>query len=124
MTGKRAENKLAQAGDGSIYLYPVRVLETHRKITMNQEKINVRENLIARLNRIEGQVRGIHKMIESERACPDILRQIAATDAALRAVAKLIVTHHMDCCFEGALDDSSTRKQLLKDVLEAFGRFG
>ena len=90
---------------------------------MNEDRQCARENLLARLNRIEGQVRGIRKMIENERQCTDILRQVAATDAALRAVAKVIVTHHMDTCFEEAMDDSDARSRLLKEVLEAFGRF-
>ena len=91
---------------------------------MIEERTEVREDLIKRLTRVEGQVRGIRKMIETERRCVDVLRQVSATDAALRAVAKLIVTHHLDVCMNEAMDDPEARKQLFKDVLESFGRFG
>ncbi len=83
-----------------------------------------RENVLARLNRIEGQIRGIKKMVEGERRCSDVLRQLAATDAALRSVAKLIIAEHMDTCFEEAMENSETRKRFFKELMESFGRFG
>jgi len=73
---------------------------------------------------LEGQVRGIKKMVENSRPCVDVLRQMAATDSALRSVAKLIITEHMDSCFEETMKDSETRKQFLAELLESFGRFG
>jgi CsoR family transcriptional regulator, copper-sensing transcriptional repressor len=82
-----------------------------------------RENILARLNRIEGQVRGLRKMIEDGRPCMDVLRKTAATDAALRATAKLIVTQHLDTCFTEAVTTPAYRKQLFNDLLESFGRF-
>lgn len=91
---------------------------------MIEERNDVREDLIKRLNRIEGQVRGIRKMVESERRCVEVMRQVSATDAALRAVAKLIVSRHLDLCLNEAMDDPEARKHLFKDVLESFGRFG
>ena len=90
---------------------------------MEDKDKSLREDIMARLNRIEGQVRGIRKMIESDRKCLDVVRQVAATDAALRAVAKMIVTEHLDTCFAEAMDDPGARRQLFKEVLESFGRF-
>lgn len=91
---------------------------------MNQPHSAVREKVLTRLNRIEGQVRGIKKMVENDRRCLDVLRQIAATDAALRSAAKLIITQHLDNCIEESLHDKEARKRLFEELLECFGRFG
>ncbi|MFA7692436.1 MAG: metal-sensitive transcriptional regulator [Candidatus Hydrogenedentes bacterium] len=83
-----------------------------------------RKELLARLSKVEGQVRGVMKMIENERKCSDVLRQIAATDGALRAAAKIIVTQHMDLCLHDNFGVDDSGRKMLKEVLEAFGRFG
>ncbi|WP_308634249.1 metal-sensitive transcriptional regulator [Paenibacillus silvisoli] len=57
-----------------------------------------KNNLIARLNRIEGQVRGIKGLIEKDTYCDDVLNQIAAAQSALNSVGKLLLEHHMNSC--------------------------
>jgi DNA-binding FrmR family transcriptional regulator len=83
----------------------------------------VKNNLIARLNRIEGQVRGIKKMIESDTYCDDVLNQIAAVQSALNSVGKILLEGHMRTCVverlqEGDLDVinelMTTVKKLIK----------
>ncbi len=91
---------------------------------MEQENEQIRNKTLARLNRIEGQVRGIRKMIEDERSCMEVLRQLAATDAALRAAAKMIITHHLERCFAEATQNPDARKRLFEELMETFGRFG
>ena len=59
---------------------------------------NVKKNLISRLNRVEGQIRGIKGMIEKDVYCDDIITQIAATQSALNAVGKLMLEGHMKSC--------------------------
>lgn len=54
--------------------------------------------LIIRLNRIEGQLRGIHKMVENDVYCPDILVQVAATSAALSGFSKELLSAHIRTC--------------------------
>ncbi|HIZ17059.1 MAG TPA: metal-sensing transcriptional repressor [Firmicutes bacterium] len=56
------------------------------------------KSLISRINRIEGQVRGIKGMVESNAYCDDILTQISAARAALDAVSRLILENHMHTC--------------------------
>lgn len=56
-----------------------------------------------RLNRIEGQVRGIARMIEEDRYCIDILTQIRAVRAALRGVEDAVLKDHVEHCVEGAV---------------------
>jgi DNA-binding FrmR family transcriptional regulator len=58
----------------------------------------VKKNLISRLNRVEGQIRGIKGMIEKDVYCDDIINQIAATQSALNAVGKLMLEGHMKSC--------------------------
>ena len=53
---------------------------------------------LTRLRRIEGQVRGLHRMVAEERACPDVLTQIASVHEALRAVAREVLRSHLRQC--------------------------
>jgi CsoR family transcriptional regulator, copper-sensing transcriptional repressor len=55
-------------------------------------------NLISRLNRIEGQIRGVKGMIEKDTYCDDVLNQIAAAQSALNSVGKLLLEGHMKSC--------------------------
>ncbi|WP_034644201.1 metal-sensing transcriptional repressor [Bacillus manliponensis] len=57
-----------------------------------------KNKLIVRLNRIEGQVRGVKGMIEKDVYCDDILNQLAAVQSALNGVGKLLLEHHMKSC--------------------------
>ncbi len=56
------------------------------------------QNLIRRLNRIEGQVRGIRNMVENDRYCVDILTQVSAVTAALNAFNKELLSQHIKSC--------------------------
>jgi DNA-binding FrmR family transcriptional regulator len=58
----------------------------------------MKQNLITRLNRIEGQVRGVKGMIERDTYCDDVLNQIAAIQSALNSVSKLLLEGHMKSC--------------------------
>jgi CsoR family transcriptional regulator, copper-sensing transcriptional repressor len=57
-----------------------------------------KNDLISRLNRIEGQIRGIKGLIEKDTYCDDVLNQIAAIQAALNSVGKLLLEHHLNTC--------------------------
>ena len=81
--------------------------------------------LVKRLHRIEGQVRGIEKMVEDDRYCIDILTQIAAVNTALESLAFKILDEHVRHCVAGALssgdDDEATIKT--EELLQAVQRF-
>jgi DNA-binding FrmR family transcriptional regulator len=62
-----------------------------------------KDALVKRLHRIEGQVRGIERMVVDERYCIDILTQIAAVSTALEALALEILDEHVNLCVAGAL---------------------
>lgn len=59
------------------------------------------KDLIHRLNRIEGQVRGIKKMVESDTYCTDILIQVSAVNAALNSFSKVLLGNHIHLCGRG-----------------------
>lgn len=56
------------------------------------------KGLIQRLNRIEGQIRGIHKMVDEDRYCVDILTQVSAVQSALNAFTKELLNQHIHSC--------------------------
>lgn len=65
----------------------------------------VKNNIISRLNRIEGQVRGIKGLIEKDTYCDDVLNQISSVQSALNGVGKLLLEHHMKSCVIERLQD-------------------
>lgn len=77
---------------------------------MNLEK----EATIKRLNRIEGQVRGIARMIEEERYCIDILQQMQAIKSAFARVEDAILKDHSATCVESAIASGNTDEQRKK----------
>jgi CsoR family transcriptional regulator, copper-sensing transcriptional repressor len=64
-----------------------------------------KKNLVTRLNRIEGQIRGIKGLIERDTYCDDVITQISATQAALNSVAKLLLEGHMKSCIVERIQD-------------------
>jgi len=65
-------------------------------VTVRAEK--EKKDIISRLNRIEGQVRGIKGMIEKDVYCDDVLNQISSVNSAMNSVGKLILKNHMKSC--------------------------
>ena len=70
-----------------------------------------KKSTINRLNRIEGQVRGITKMVEDERYCIDILQQVQAVKSALSKVEDAILKDHSQTCVAHAIASGSTEEQ-------------
>jgi DNA-binding FrmR family transcriptional regulator len=87
--------------------------------------VEEKETLVKRLHRIEGQVRGIERMVEDERYCIDILTQIAAATTALETVAFKILDEHVNHCVAGALEsgDADIAAEKSRELLEAVHRF-
>ena len=84
-----------------------------------------KEALVKRLHRIEGQVRGIERMVDDDRYCIDILTQISAVSTALDALAFQILDSHVNHCVAGALSSGNEREAetKTKELLEAVQRF-
>ncbi|GEK33190.1 metal-sensitive transcriptional regulator [Kurthia sibirica] len=64
---------------------------------------HVKKNLVTRLNKIEGQIRGIKGMIEKDVYCDDIITQLAASQSALNSVAKVLFEGHLKGCVKNQL---------------------
>ena len=84
-----------------------------------------KDALIKRLHRIEGQVRGIEKMVDEDRYCIDIITQISAITTALDAVAFKILDDHVNHCVAGALasGDEEVAAEKSRELLDAVHRF-
>ncbi len=86
-----------------------------------------RREAVQRLNRIEGQVKGIKKMIEEGRYCVEVLGQISAVHEALRGVGKIIMRNYLGNCVTSSLRSGSSKKAKetyseLMDVIYKFAK--
>ncbi len=84
-----------------------------------------KDALIKRLHRVEGQVRGIERMVADDRYCIDILTQIGAVSTALDSLAFIILDEHVKHCVAGALasGDQAEAEAKATELLEAVQRF-
>lgn len=81
------------------------------------------KSLVSRLNRIEGQVRGIKKMLDEDRYCIDIINQVAAVNAALCSFNKLLLSEHIKTCVkEDILKGSDEMTDELCETLQRLMR--
>ena len=80
----------------------------------------LKEQALARLRRIEGQIRGLQRMVEEERYCGDVLVQVASVHEALRGVGKLLMRNHLRHCITDALasGDERSREDAYAEVLD------
>ena len=79
---------------------------------------------LKRLKRIEGQVRGLARMVEQDRYCIDIVTQIGAVRAALRKVEEEVLRDHVGHCVEGAIasGNKSEQRRKIAELMDVFGR--
>jgi CsoR family transcriptional regulator, copper-sensing transcriptional repressor len=82
------------------------------------------EDIATRLRRIEGQVRGIQKMLEEGRDCEDMLTQTMATRSALDQVGARIMEYHLDRCLLEGFECEPERMDSLRNALKLWTRFG
>jgi DNA-binding FrmR family transcriptional regulator len=81
-----------------------------RKVFVQKDK----EKTLNRLSRLEGQVRGVAKMVEADRYCMDILAQTSAIRSAILGVEKLILENHAAYCVETAIQSGDPKEQRAK----------
>jgi CsoR family transcriptional regulator, copper-sensing transcriptional repressor len=85
---------------------------------------NAKAACLKRLGRIEGQVRGLARMVEADRYCIDIVTQISAVRAALRRVEEEILHDHVGHCVEGAIasGNKSEQRKKVSELMDVLGR--
>jgi DNA-binding FrmR family transcriptional regulator len=83
-----------------------------------------KDSCINRLNRIEGQVRGLSRMVEEGRYCIDIITQISAVRAALRRVEEEVLRDHIGHCVKEAMQSNDVRSQdrTINELIDVFAR--
>lgn len=83
-----------------------------------------KKDVLMRLKRIEGQIRGVQRMVEKGVSCPDILTQVAAVTAAMKKVGMVIVQTYMEECLEKTQKEGgATRVDTFKDFRTAMSRY-
>lgn len=83
-----------------------------------------KRDLLQRLARIRGQVEGLHRMVEGERYCPDILQQFAAVHRALRSAEKTLLANHLERCATHAIaDGGEVAAQVRQEIVDLFYRY-
>jgi DNA-binding FrmR family transcriptional regulator len=87
---------------------------------MDREK----KDVLLRLRRIEGQLRGLQRMVEEGNSCADILTQVAAVTAATKKVGMVVVKTYMEECLEKTQRDTGAKRgEVLKDFQRAVSRY-
>ncbi len=80
------------------------------------------ENIMIRLKRIEGQIRGIQKMVEAKKYCVDIINQVTAAKRALDQVGLKLMHRHIDSCVSNAIR-SNGGEPIIKELMGTINRF-
>lgn len=85
---------------------------------------DIKERNLKRLRRIEGQVRGLQKMVEDERYCADVLTQISSVHEALRSVGRELVRNHLKHCATSAIQrgDIQDAEEMYDEIVEMMYR--
>jgi DNA-binding FrmR family transcriptional regulator len=85
----------------------------------------LKENVSARLRRVEGQVAGIRRMIEENRYCVDILTQTSAAVSALRRVEDVVMENHLNTCVADAMgsNDPILKQEKTVEIMDVIARF-
>ncbi|MGM0470950.1 MAG: metal-sensitive transcriptional regulator [Bacillota bacterium] len=81
------------------------------------------EELITRLKRIEGQVRGIQRMIDEGKYCVDVLTQVAAAKAALNKVGLSILEDHTHGCVKRAVAEGEHGEEIIDELMDVISKF-
>jgi len=80
------------------------------------------EEVIKRLARIEGHVRGVKRMVEEDKSCPEVLLQLAAVQAALKKVSRIVFEDHVESCVSKAIQEGAG-ESAIAELKEALARF-
>ena len=92
----------------------------HHNSEASRRSEKVTRDLTTRLNRIEGQVKGIRSMIERDVYCDDVLIQIAAVRSAMSSVAKILLESHMRTCVAENLKNGDD--EVIEEVIKTIGK--
>jgi DNA-binding FrmR family transcriptional regulator len=118
MAGRRRRSPAAGNGDALCGCDASPAAAGSKPVAVDPE---VKAAAVTRLRRVEGQVRGLQRMIDEERYCPEILTQMASVQEALRAVARSLMRNHLKHCVATA-HGSSDSERVYNELLELIFR--
>ena len=102
-----------------------RVDQVSEKVLPHMFDTSEEQALVKRLNRIEGQIRGIRRMVEEPRPCLEVMQQLAAAEAALNRISLAMFRHHVDHCIaDGLAKGEVDARRQLNELVDIFDRFG
>jgi DNA-binding FrmR family transcriptional regulator len=81
----------------------------------------LRQDILGRLSRIEGQVKGVARMVEAERPCLEVLQQLASVQAALKGLTKTVLRNYLERCATDAIRSGDTA--VYDELMEAIYKF-
>jgi Uncharacterized protein conserved in bacteria len=92
---------------------------------MSKQNPETKEDILKRLRRIEGQVKGVQKMIDEEKHCIDILTQISAVRAAVNRVGSLVLEKYSETCIQNAVSSEDKEKSIqeITRAMQTFTKF-
>ena len=88
---------------------------------MTKRDDNTKKQLTNRLNRIEGQIRGIKKMIEEDRYCNDVLIQLAAVESSVKSLSNQVLENHLLTCISNDIEKGNL--EVIDELISLFKRF-
>lgn len=107
------------------FAQPIAVANDERMVRRSTSYAHDKAKILARLRRMEGQVRGVQRMVEEDQYCLDVLTQLSAVIAAARQTGLLVLEDHVRGCVMGAEHgDEIDREELLTELIGAIDRFG
>lgn len=86
---------------------------------------DLKQNLSERLKRIEGQARGIDKMLQEDKPCPQVLQQLAAVKSALHGVSTMVLRNYLETCVAAAIQsgDLARKDAVMNELMEVVKKF-
>ncbi|KAB1442841.1 metal-sensitive transcriptional regulator [Pseudodesulfovibrio senegalensis] len=88
-----------------------------------KDQEQLKKNVLSRLKRIEGQVRGLYRMVETDRSCRDVLVQMRAVDAAIKSARTQLLKRRLGQFEEMESSGASEHAEALKDLINDLSRF-
>ncbi|HZK84642.1 MAG TPA: metal-sensitive transcriptional regulator [Desulfosporosinus sp.] len=82
-----------------------------------------KEDIIRRLKKIEGQVKGIQRMVDEDKYCVDVLIQVAAVRAAINRVGTIVFEHHSRGCMQKAVDENCDQEAAIEELVGVLSKF-
>lgn len=105
-------------------LPPVETRECADEVRRSTSYAADKDKILLRLRRMEGQVRGVQRMVENDQYCIDVLTQISAIMAAARQVGVLVLEDHIRGCVLGHADhDQEHKQEMVDELMQAIERF-